>query len=1289
EHDDKDELGRILQLILGCAVNCESKQQYIEAIMNMEENVQKVIMEAIQELMLRESSPGILSADGEGRLELGPASFHPHLKTVLEQLETATHSRDETIQRCHELEQQISVLSEEKTTLSSENEKLLNRLDTLETGGDLGTSTLRYKDLKKQIDGLQDELYKLETSRDEYRTKTELLERENQEIQTRNEELQQLADEARSLKDEVDALREMSERAVVYEGTMETYKKKLEELSDLKRQVRILEEKNSDYMQMNMELEEEVKKSGTWRPQLELYKKQVTDLHQKLAEEAKKTDRQIFENKKLSEKMEALIQEKDRLTMERDGLKENIEELRCHVSTLTSPDTTSRPPSDLSDVDLLDVVPHEIRQRLIRLQHENTLLKQRAGEGDSSEQLPVLQTLVSDLQERQTSLTQENRWDYKGDFTRPIPNYRGWSINPSTTPSFSLFDACFNVDPNRKMKVFKKNLKWASESDLLILRQPKGLLSPNFLSSTLPMQQPRSLPPLPVSSSSFATQTSKESPIVIRHIHEFKLSPSPTNEDSGCCRTSPSSCEGCDDRGCTDDHSPDYVGTLDSGVSGVYGGTLESGMSGVYRCLSPVIPSIVEECTTHHITDIIPALGGNRSSSPPVLHHSHPAHNSCHHCYFQNGSQEMRGEKCSSGGSSMHISSPCPPRPHTVCSYNPPYRYSQSTSPVPNLPVSPPVSPLPNNISFCLTPSVVEVSTVQTTSVPTGFRKSSEQVTLTCSLPGTSFTTLTYAAPNPVSVSTSQNRKSCSGLSRPLIPPDSPTPHNSPRLPNSICATRSRACKSPPNTAQVSVIAASPVDIPLTETVVVGNIYSSKQDLANGVTSTLCSDNSVLKLKSCSDTNIPNKYSAIFRNHTDYETSMSSDSNEASQGEIINKFESGKPPIGKLRFPSVLKRLDVSEANSKDEKPKVNVIQNSYDTECKRKNDENNAMYRKNEKPVVSTYSSKINSNCKAFINSHKEDIASIAHSIKKFTPKLKTGNSPTTVSSCNNANTLSSSNSASSITEKTDVLRKSSIKSSPVFPRLVKETLVSKANNHVTFREPIVKEGIQSRQESPPAHYSPASPRERVSALPKTPTASNIEKDKKNASGITLMSDTLFTHFVISPPMEARRLERDVVSTTDTDTDLEILEQKLTIGMYAAPLVSSESCTSVSPDDGDEDPSATEYCSDTEDYNPSQFKPFAEDNERVKLSEKELLVKSQRMASKPKILISKTLDPATLVRTYSFFRKQAKAKKQRKNAIKEIPASTVNGGIVKTKNKTAKHVVAETFNAMFTLCTP
>ncbi|XP_076035650.1 hook microtubule tethering protein isoform X2 [Oratosquilla oratoria] len=403
ETGDHDELGRMLQLILGCAINCERKQQYIEAIMGMEETVQAVIMGAIQDLMTREGSPS-----GAGDMP-GPASFHPHMKTLLEQLEAASRAKDESVQRCHELELQLSVIREEKEKLALQNEKCLERLEGLESGVDIGTSTLRYKDMKKQVDGLQDEVFKLENSRDEYRARVEVLERENVEIQTRNEDLQKLADEARSLKDEVDVLREMVEKVPVYEATIESYKKKLEELSDLKRQVKILEEKNSDYMQHNMELEEEVKKSGTWRPQLDLYKKQLAELHQKLADEAKKTDRHAFENKKLQEKMDALLQEKERLAMERDAMKDNIEELKCHVTALTSPDTSSRTPSDLSDTDLLELIPHEIKEKLARLQHENRVLKQRACEGGGGEQVPLLQAMISDLQERENNLTQENR----------------------------------------------------------------------------------------------------------------------------------------------------------------------------------------------------------------------------------------------------------------------------------------------------------------------------------------------------------------------------------------------------------------------------------------------------------------------------------------------------------------------------------------------------------------------------------------------------------------------------------------------------------------------------------------------------------------------------------------------------------------------------------------------------------------------------------------------------------------------------------------------------------------
>ena len=79
---------------------------------------------------------------------------------------------------------------------------------------------------------------------------------------------QKLADQALKLKDELDILRETADKATKYEVAIETYKKKLEDLGDLRRQVKLLEDKNTDYMQRNMELEEDVKKTGSWKPQV-------------------------------------------------------------------------------------------------------------------------------------------------------------------------------------------------------------------------------------------------------------------------------------------------------------------------------------------------------------------------------------------------------------------------------------------------------------------------------------------------------------------------------------------------------------------------------------------------------------------------------------------------------------------------------------------------------------------------------------------------------------------------------------------------------------------------------------------------------------------------------------------------------------------------------------------------------------------------------------------------------------------------------------------------------------
>lgn len=62
------------------------------------------------------------------------------------------------------------------------------------------------------------------------------------------------------------------------EASVETYKRKLENLGDLKRQMKLLEENNMTYMQNTVSLEEELRKANAARAQLETYKRQVNDM---------------------------------------------------------------------------------------------------------------------------------------------------------------------------------------------------------------------------------------------------------------------------------------------------------------------------------------------------------------------------------------------------------------------------------------------------------------------------------------------------------------------------------------------------------------------------------------------------------------------------------------------------------------------------------------------------------------------------------------------------------------------------------------------------------------------------------------------------------------------------------------------------------------------------------------------------------------------------------------------------------------------------------------------------
>ncbi|KAJ3605457.1 hypothetical protein NHX12_027503 [Muraenolepis orangiensis] len=343
--------------------------EYIQAIMMMEESVQHVVMTAIQELMSKETP---VTGGNDSYVDLDR-----QLKKTAEELNEALSTKEEIAQRCRELDMQVTALQEEKGSLLAENQLLMERLN--------------------HSDSIEDEeTFRLEASKDDYRIRCEELDKELAEARSQNEELTSLADEAQSLKDEMDVLRHSSDKVSKLEGTVEYYKKKLEDLGVLRRQVKLLEEKNTVYMQSTVSLEEDLRK--------------VVELQNRLSEESKKADKMEFEYKRLKEKVDSLQKEKDRMRTERDSLKETIDELHCvqaqegQLSTGLLPLATAEGSDSLA----AEITTPEIREHLIRLQHENKMLK-LAQEGSDNEKIALLQSLLEDANRRKNELETENR----------------------------------------------------------------------------------------------------------------------------------------------------------------------------------------------------------------------------------------------------------------------------------------------------------------------------------------------------------------------------------------------------------------------------------------------------------------------------------------------------------------------------------------------------------------------------------------------------------------------------------------------------------------------------------------------------------------------------------------------------------------------------------------------------------------------------------------------------------------------------------------------------------------
>ncbi|CAO1638164.1 unnamed protein product [Parajaminaea phylloscopi] len=279
------ELCKLCRLAIGITIVSEdTKAEHIAAIQTLPEADQGRLMVAIDAIMgattpIPSGGPATDSVSADGEDEGSDTAALTRAKRTAEEMEQRyvalmgehqqlTDSHEDVVGERDELQKEISRLQE-----SAHREKTS------------GTDAL----LREEVDRLRSQLRKSEDHLAETEGEVERLSATEKDLNKKITELQAGADEAARLKDQVDEYRHLADKSQRLENALEKYKKKLEDTAGVRRQLKDLEDQNSELIDRNASLEREYSRVADFKPLMESYKSQIDDLNttnSRLQEEA-------------------------------------------------------------------------------------------------------------------------------------------------------------------------------------------------------------------------------------------------------------------------------------------------------------------------------------------------------------------------------------------------------------------------------------------------------------------------------------------------------------------------------------------------------------------------------------------------------------------------------------------------------------------------------------------------------------------------------------------------------------------------------------------------------------------------------------------------------------------------------------------------------------------------------------------------------------------------------------------------------------------------------------------
>ncbi|XP_041525858.1 girdin isoform X2 [Microtus oregoni] len=292
-----EEVKKLLLLLLGCAVQCQKKEEFIERIQGLDFDTKAAVAAHIQEVTHNQEN--VFDLQWMEVTDMSQEDIEPLLKNMASHLRRLIDERDEHSET-------IVELSEERDGLHFLPHASSSAQSPCGSPGMKRTESRQHlsvelADAKAKIRRLRQELEEKTEQLLDCKQELEQIEMEFKRLQQENMNLLSDARSARMYRDELDALREKAVRVDKLESELSRYKERLHDIEFYKARVEELKEDNQVLLETKTMLEDQLEGTRARSDKLHELEKENLQLKAKLHDMEMERD---LDRKKIEELME-------------------------------------------------------------------------------------------------------------------------------------------------------------------------------------------------------------------------------------------------------------------------------------------------------------------------------------------------------------------------------------------------------------------------------------------------------------------------------------------------------------------------------------------------------------------------------------------------------------------------------------------------------------------------------------------------------------------------------------------------------------------------------------------------------------------------------------------------------------------------------------------------------------------------------------------------------------------------------------------------------------------------